>query len=408
MGLGQLFVRSTQYVATDLKTGISETFVVDGNLSPDWSYGTYQGAMSIPGVWRATMLLADLIGQLPWHAYRQRAGGPVEMLDPPPPLLEQPAPPDVRMTTFTSMAMDLLLHGNAVALIAARSRDGWPTAILPVSAEYVRIRRVTQADGFVGIPEGAVIYEIGREVYSADDVIHVKGPTRPGFVRGHGILENHLQKTFALAEEQGRQARQLSSTGVPSGTLKSTDPDFDEDDARDLKASWLRNQRDRTVAILNATTEYQPLAWNPTETQLLEARKFSLHEIALIFGLDPSWLGVSGASMTYSNIETEALNLIKFSLSGHLARFEQALSAHLPRGTWAKANLDALLRGTTQERYDAHASALANHWMTVDEVRALEELPPLTAKQKADLAPAPPPAPQPPVPGPALTPEGAL
>lgn len=377
--LGELFTRSTTYVATNSVTGASETFVVVDGLAPDWSHGSYEGAMSIPGVWRASTLLADLIGQLPWHGYRARGGGATEQLDPPPILVDTPCPGETRMSTFSSMAMDLLMHGNAIAIIAARDRGGWPTAILPVPAEYVQVRRATQADGYMGVPRGTVLYSVGTDVYPAADVVHIKGISRPGALRGMSVLEAHLNKTMRLADEQARQARQLGNLGIPAGLLKSTDPDFDEDDARELKTGWLRNTRDRTIQVLNATTEFEALAWDPTETQLLDARKFSLHEIALIFGLSPSWLGVAGASMTYSNLESEWLNLVRASLGGHLARFEQGLSAHLPRGTWAKANLDALVRGDTQARYTAHEIGIRAGFLTEDEARAYEDLPPLTA-----------------------------
>src|SRR5690606_14847170 len=148
-------------------------------------------------------------------------------------------------------------------------------------------------------------------------------------------------------------------------------------------------QRTRTIAVLNETTDFQPIAWNPTDMQLLEARKFALHEIALMFGLPLSFLGVEQASRTYTNTEQEGLSLVKYSLRGPLARFEQALSQHLPRGTWAKANLDAFLRSDTLTRYQAHAIALQAKFLTDDEVRALEDLPPLTPAQRARLSESP-------------------
>jgi HK97 family phage portal protein len=377
MGLGDLF-RSVNYTATDTVTGITENFVIDGGIVPDWSYGAYDGAMSLPGAWRAATLISDLVGQLPWHGYRDRAGKSAEKLSPTPTLLEYPAGTnDTAMTVYSSLALDLVWHGNAIAIVASRGRDGWPTGIQPVQAEMVRARRTTQADGFIGVPRGSVVYEIGSEVFAPYDVIHIKGPCRPGALRGLSVLENHLNKTLKLADEQSRQAQNLGSSGVPTGLLKSSDPEFDEKDARELSASWHFGQRDRKVAVLNSTTDFVPIAWTPEQTQLLEARKFSLHEIALIFGLAPSWLGVGDTTMTYSNLETEWANLVRATLASHVVRMEQALSAHLPRGTWAKANLDGLLRGTTQDRYTAYGRALAGGWMTRNEVRQLEDMPPL-------------------------------
>jgi hypothetical protein len=89
-------------------------------------------------------------------------------------------------------------------------------------------------------------------------------------------------------------------------------------------------------------------------------------------------VGAAQASRVYSNITEDTANLLRFSLGGHLARFEQALSAALPRGEWVRANLDSLLRPTTGPRYEAHRVALDAGFLTVDEVRALENMPPLT------------------------------
>lgn len=390
MGLAELFIRDTQYTATDTTSGQVETFTIVDNLRPDWAAGPYSGGMALPGAWRCALLRSDLLGQVPWHAYRaSSAGAPPERIIPTPPFLEQPSPPDARITTVASMELDLIWHGNAIALIAGRDRRGWPTSYLPIPAEGVHVMRA-QARDATGLPAGTIAYQIGGRWYPSSDVIHVKGPTKPGALRGMGVLELHLAGTLGLAKAQAQEAATLGTSGVPTGVLKNSDPEADQTDADELKAAWMLSQRTRTIAVLNHMTEFEAVAWNPTETQLLEARKFSLHEQALIFGVDPSWLGVAGSSMTYANIESQATNLVKFTLAGDLARFEQTLSLHMPRGTEARANLDAILRGDTLGRYQAHALA-HGRWLTDDEIRALENRPPLTPAQRAAMTPAPPP-----------------
>lgn len=393
MGLARLLHRDVQYAVTDTSGGQSQVFTVVDGLSPDWSSGDYRGAMGIPGAWRGANLLADLLGSVPWHAYRTRAGRPPVQLDPTPPLLDRPAPPDVRMTTFSSWGLDLIWHGNALGLIAGRNREGWPVSVLPVCAELVHVARVEPGDG-ISLPVGSVAYRVGTRTYAPEDVIHVKGPCKPGALRGMGVLENHLATTLGLASEQARQARSLGTSGIPTGVLhvEEGDEELTQTDVDGIKAKWMAAQRDRTVAVLNESTKFEPIAWNPSETQLLEARKFSLHEIALILGLDPSWLGVAGNSMTYQNVESQAVNLVKFSLAGHLARFEQTLTAHMPRGTWAEANLDAVLRADTLTRFRAYAIGIEKGFLLDDEVRELERRPPLTPAQRAARAPAPRPA----------------
>lgn len=390
-GLGALFTRDLKYDVTDTETGAAQSFtIVTGTGAfPSWAgAGPYSGAMALPGAWRAATLLADLLAAVPWHCYRDSAGGgPATRISPTPPLLEQPAPPDTRVTTLSSAALDYFWHGNAIGLIAARNRVGWPTAIAPKRAPSVVVRRVDERDPFP-LPPGSIIYGIDGRWYAAADVWHVKGPCEPGALRGMGRLEMFLNGTLALAAEQTRQAGGLADHAVPSVVVKSMAPDLTPDEAEKLKASWMTAQKTRRPMVVGAGVDVEPVAWNPTETQLLEARKFSLHEIALIFGLDPSWLGAAQTSRVYSNIEQEAINLARYSLGGALARFEQAFTAAMPRGSWAKANLDSVMRADTLGRYQAHQIGITAGFLTPDEARVLEDWAPLTEAQKAELRPA--------------------
>jgi len=365
MGIGRMFTRS-------VSTGPTQYFYPHlTDASSPWSYHhPYHGAMSIPAVHRAVTLLADLVGSLPWQAFRERAGV-VEKL-PTPSLLEQPAPPETRINTLSSWVLDYLLEGNAIGIIAERDRQGVPTAITPVPCHYVG----------VGNDDGFIRYRIGNDEYGQDDIFHVKGWAPPGCLRGFGVLEHHFchggDGAIGLAHELQRQARNVVKAGVPTGIINVSNPDATKEQLEALKAGWLQSQRDRTVAVLNASTEFQPLSWNPTETQLLEARKFSLLEIANIFGIPPRFVGASnGDSLTYATSETESMDLIKFSLGGHLARFEQAFTMLFPRGTFVRANLDALLRPDTKSRYEAHAQGIDAGFLLPSEARKIEDLPPV-------------------------------
>lgn len=383
MGLGALMRSSPPDAGPTHSRAITEFAIIDG-VAVDGSGETgvrYRGGMSIPGAWRASILISDLLGSVPWDAYRTR--GPrgdrtLEKIDPTPPLLEQPSPPDTRMTTISSLALDLVWHGNAVEIIAARGPNGWPTATLPVPAELCGVRRVTET-AYSPLPVGTIEYNIGGLTFAPWEVIHTKGPCVPGGLKGMGVLEHHMNGgALGLSREQMRQASNLANHGVPTGYIQAENPDTTTDELRELKAEWLRNQRDRTVAALNATTKFVPLSWNPEQMQLVEARQYSLTEQELIFGLPVGWLGGMNSARQYSNIEQDAVNLLKFTLSGHLARFEQARSNAFPRLTVVKANLDAILRADTLSRYQAHAIALDKRFKTVNEVRGLENDPPVS------------------------------
>ncbi|MGH3424658.1 MAG: phage portal protein, partial [Nocardioidaceae bacterium] len=377
MGLGRLFQRNLTYDVTNTETGATGSYevVIDKGIYPDWDAGNYRGGMGVPGAWRCALLLSDLIGGLPWEAFRRRGGRPVEKLDPTPPLLDHPDPDATRMDTFSAWALDLLWDGNAVALVADRNHEGYPTAVLPVPARFVQARRTSPSSN---LPIGPYEYDIGGRRFDPYDVLHIRGPHEPGGLRGMGVLEQHLRGAIQLAKDQSSQAGSVSRHGVPTGLLKSTNLDATEDDLKAMKAGWLRNQQTRTIQAVNATTEFQPLSWNPEELQLVEARKYTLHEVALIFGVPLSFLGVEQSNRTYTNTELEAMNLLKFGApSGMLARFEQGLTERMPQGTYAKASLDSLLRPDTKTRYEAHKIGIESGFLTVNEARELEDRPPL-------------------------------
>src|SRR4029450_9694826 len=105
--------------------------------------------------------------------------------------------------------------------------------------------------------------------YHARDIIHFKGPCKPGDLRGMGVLENHFA-TLERSRKLDAAATAVDSAAVPPGLLRSLNVDMTPKDAQDLKDAWRASQRERTVAVLNPMTEFTPIAWNPTETQLLE------------------------------------------------------------------------------------------------------------------------------------------
>lgn len=384
MGLGKLLppkrpahTRSvgeggTRYDVYDMATDqLLDSFSTYGNLAPDWPTEAYAG-MSVPGAWRASLLLSGLLAGSPWHAFRKPAGDDPSprMIEPTPPLLEQPAPPETRFTTFRQLALDYIWEGNAIGVYASRDRYGWPTAIVPVPAAWVHARRVDERN--YPLPIGEVEYLIGSLRFSRQEILHIKGPCRPGDLRGMGVLETQLS---TLRGAMSLSADAHTVKGVPTGVLKSDNPDLTPAEAREMKAGWLSSQRNRTVAVLNASTSFEPLAWNPEQAQLIEARKFSLSELELIFGLPVGWLGGESATKTYRNNEQDAINLQKYSLADILTPFKEALSQAFPRGTTVEPDLDALLASDTVTRYGAYSTATGGKpWLLPSEVRARERL----------------------------------
>lgn len=384
MGFGKLLTRPAPAETDQYRAALSNFQMIIDGQPINYPLSLYGGGMALPGAWRAALMISDALGSVPWDLWREDSDRWVKVT-PRPWLLQQPAPPDQRMTTFSSWALDLIWHGNAIALIASRDVDGVPDAVLPIPANQVGVRRIGW-EAMSGLPIGAVEYQIAGQPYGIHDLIHIKGPCQPSDVRGFGVLEAHLSGmttgdyagTLDLALELQRQARAVSQHGVPTGTLKSDNPDLQQPEADDLKAKWLAAQRDRTVAVLNSTTTFEPLSWNPTEMQLVEARKMSLLETALIFGVQPSALAVEMSNRTYRNDNAEDVKFTKWGLRGHIARFEAALSAAWPDPRLCvRADVDDYTRPDPLTRAQTAQIRIQSRTLLPNEDRASEGLAPI-------------------------------
>jgi HK97 family phage portal protein len=135
--------------------------------------------------------------------------------------------------------------------------------------------------------------------------------------------------------------------------------------------------RNRQPAVLNATTDFEILSSNAQESQLIEAQIAGLTEAANILGLPAYYLGAPNSSRTYANVEQENLQLVRWSIQPIAERIEQALSDLLVRGQEAKFNYDTLLRTDTLSRYQAHAVGIQSGFLTVNEVREMENRDPI-------------------------------
>jgi HK97 family phage portal protein len=234
----------------------------------------------------------------------------------------------------------------------------------------------------------------GWSIIDARELLVTRYIVRPGFRRGLGVVEAHAAD-LGFAEHVRAFADNLFETGVPNGYLSSAKPDLTQAQADNLKAAWLKSHGGirKSIAVLNATTEFHPIDINPQTMQYVDMKRLSAWETALIFGVPASKLGVSmGGSMQYSTLEMANTDYVQDTLMGIAVKIEAAVDAVLPAGQSMKVEFRALLRGDTTARYNAYSVALNAGFMTIDEVRALEDLPPLAAP-----APAPTSAPAAPI-----------
>lgn len=338
-----------------------------GAISDAGTFVDEYSALSIPGVYRGVNLIANAIGGLPLQDYRN--GVRIET----PPILSRPNPPETRIETLSAAISCCIIHGNYFALLGEPSSTGYPDTFFPISPDRVQMK----------VEAGRKIYLVGGQTFDQSEVFHVKGFSMPGDYFGVGLLQAQRQGLGTVIALNEYASRYFSGGGQPSGILYSSNPDLDAAEASLLKQQWMNHYggRSREPAVLNESTKFEAISDNADEAQLVESRTFSLTEIANMLGLPAYYLGAPNTSRTYSNIENEQQQLLRFSLAPWMIRFEQAFSDLLPRGQVAKFNVDAFLRTDTLTRYQAHKIGIDAGFLTAEEARALEDLQPLEQTQ---------------------------
>lgn len=245
----------------------------------------------------------------------------------------------------------------------------------------------------------AVTYHVAGEKLTTDDVDYQTLMRRPGQLRGWGPIQAARSELGSQADIRDYASRWFQGSGIPQALLRSDQP-LTADEAQGYRDQWngydreAGTFRDRDgsnpsgVRVLGKGLDFQPLFLNPSDAQWLDVRQFNVTDVARLFGV-PSTLmlvALEGNSMTYSNVEQEWLAFVRFTLMGYLRRIEEALTHLAPLGQTVRFNLDALLRSDTSTRYSSYETAIRSGWMTPDEARAHEDLPPLTPYQRDQVA----------------------
>ena len=365
--LGRLLKRQIQPSMVYTSQGYIDSLGRVGRFfEGNWA-GTYvdqNTALGIPAIYRGITLISDAIGALPLCAYRNK-----RKVVPTPQILMRPVPNETRMETISAMAAALIVHGNYIAVLGEPGANGLPDSIYPVSPDRVEVSK----------SNGRITYKIDEKSYDQSEIMHIKNFTMPGDLVGKGILavaKQALGKEIAINEYASR----YFDGGVnPTAVIKSANPDLTQEEADALKNAWMAmySSRNRSPVVMNSTTDFEVLSSNAAESQLVEAQTAGLTEAANILGLPPYFLGSPNSSRTYSNVEQENLQLVKWSIQPIAERIEAAFSDLLVRGQIAAFEYESLLKTDTASRYDAYAVALSNGFLTVDEVRDYENLDPM-------------------------------
>jgi len=351
-------------------------------------------AMQTTAVYSCVRILAETVTSLPLHIYRYTDTGKERVADHP---LYQILhnEPNEEMTSFVfreTLMSHLLIWGNAYAQII-RDGAGRVLGLYPLLPNKMEVDR-TESGQLVyyysrNSEENPNFKEMGKIVLKQEDVLHIPGLGFDGLVGYSPIAmaKNAIGMTLAC-EEYG--AGFFANGANPGGVLEHPGILKDPKKVRD---SWNEVYRGTSnahkVAVLEEGMKYQQIGIPPEEAQFLETRKFQLNEIARMYRIPPHMIGDLDKS-SFSNIEKQSLEFVKYTLDPWVIRWEQSLQKALllpqeKKEYFIKLNVDGLLRGDYQSRMTGYATARQNGWMSANDIRELEDLNPIPEEEGGDL-----------------------
>lgn len=328
-------------------------------------------ALSIVPVYAATNLIADHLASAPLHAYRETAGRP-QRLPAQPSLCTDPGVGLDRYSWVHQAATSVLLQGNAYGLISELDGRGIPSKVVWLRPEEVSINVI----------DGVVKYLWKGSELPRADVIHVPGYVLPGSPKGLSPIGLFREQLETGLEAQAFGRRFFTRGVLPNAIFKHEKLKVDPAEAAAVRARLNLSIENHEPMVLGSDWDYTAVQLPPADVQFLAGVRATANQVAAAYRVAPEDVGGSvegGASVTYKNLEMDQLRFATRTLRPWAARFEAVLNRYLPQGEYVRFNLDASVRADLLTRYKAHELALKNGFKTVDEVRALEEMAPLTA-----------------------------
>lgn len=392
MGLiAKLGLRSARR-AQNRTSGSSFSFLFGGSTSG--KLVNERSAMQMTAVYACVRILSEAVAGLPLHLYRKDEGLRKQKAEDHPLYFLVHDEPNPEMTSFVfreTMMTHLLLWGNAYAQII-RNGKGEVVALYPLMPNRMQVDRDKSGKlyyQYTTSAEDAPTMKGNSVVLSPSDVLHIPGLGFDGLVGYSPIAMAKNAIGMAIAcEEYG--AKFFANGAAPSGVLEH--PGTVKDPTR-LRDTWQGqfggSANAGRVAVLEEGMKYTPISISPEQAQFLQTRKFQINEIARIFRVPPHMVGDLEKS-SFSNIEQQSLEFVKYTLDPWVIRWEQALARALlmgeeKRSLFFRFNVEGLLRGDYQSRMSGYATARQNGWMSANDIRTLEDMDRIEAEDGGDL-----------------------
>ncbi|MGO3357480.1 MAG: phage portal protein [Bifidobacterium crudilactis] len=323
--------------------------------------------LSLSTVFRGVQVLQTAITGLPIH--EMRAGIKLNTVSS---LVTKPDVNRSRRDFLADMVASMVLDGNAFVRLVRFDGEIVSCEVLPPSLVVVSDDGTDPAS-----PKLRYSY-LGHE-YETDQIVHCKFLNVPGRLRGLGPISAAREEVEGAKMARDYKARFYTDSSNLKGYLKS-DQKITKESATQAKQDWKASGNAGDIKVMGSNLSYVPLDMKPADLQFLETQKFDTTQIARLLGIPASIMlaAVDGSNLTYSNIEQSWIEFADYTLSAYTGEIEELFATLLPRGREAKFDWDSSRRADMADRFNAYKTALDSKWLTIDDVREREGMPPLT------------------------------
>ncbi len=332
-------------------------------------------ALTFSAVYAAVRIISETIASIPLNVYQADGETRVKAVGHPVQDLLAKAPNSVS-STFTfreAMASNLVLHGNAYAKIEMNAA-GRPTALIPLNPMKVEVKVV----------DGEKVYVFDKKhTYLDYEILHFVGLSFNGLTGKSPLSMAREAVAIGLAAQE--YGARFYSNGANAGGVITAPGRLNTEVVKRLRESWNRaqsgNSNSHSTAILEEGMKYEKIGLDPEAAQFLQSRKFQVNEIARIFRIPPSYLADLENSSTRANTEQQAIQFVRDCITPYVRRMEVELNRKLFRedepNLYAYFTMEGLMRGDQKARYEAYAVARNWGWLSVNDIRDLENLNPV-------------------------------
>ncbi|MGQ3001284.1 MAG: phage portal protein [Hydrogenophaga sp.] len=347
---------------------------------------TPESAMRVSAVYASVTRIAGVISQIPIHQYERSAAGRQQVENKPLwwMLNEEPTACFTAASMWEQVVAQMLLRESGFVYMP-RNKVGDIKEMIPLPWDAVQPERDPKARRL-----SYYINDVRRYGADQDDMLHFPGFGFDG-VRARSVIQyaarNAAGNAMAMDEYSGKFFANGAHPSIVLSTGEKTLSPKQKEDLREAfaaKYSGIDNAH-RLPLVLTEGIKADTLSISAEDSQLLDARKFQVVDIARAFGVPPHLIGETSAATSWgSGLEEMTRAFMLFTIQPHLRRIEQELNRKLFRTSrhYLEFNRDAMLEGNSKAQGDFFRAALGGPgtgqgWMAADEIRRLKNLPPM-------------------------------